>query len=660
MDVKETLTRWSRAYKEPSLFYVPAKKNDDDEYYYVTLHMMVDYFDMVDEKILTDMTIKKMWKKYQQNMDDPYHYKYGSIGQEVYAESVFFVAYDEDGNVADCSLWHDAMSVAEITTTEEISGYNIETYSVTKIPNFKFSWNLYAIKNIPDEKAADDAIEKIGWRQRCFYILSTGEIYLYLFDKYNQESQKWLYKKKKIGKYDYNTNKFRIDSEDDYLTYMVIQDVSFYNNGSPTYRWNGYNDMPQGYDFYAVSSDSCAVAPILRLKKGIYTIKQIVSSTGCELMVPIKVTVDSNKIIYYKTTVNGMIMRAELVDCNDGYHRLYDADTSYNDRYYVDGSKSYGSFETINYTYRLSDNKLLVKQTCSNSMGNNIMGFQIDDISAGEKGRCTYCSGKVVRWYLTAGEYNKIRPKENQMPLSDNTIMYDVYGGFFSKRSLNKQELLETGLQSDRIGTSVSPGSTYFYSDVYLCFGMWANNYKSYEKYDSEDPSTWYKEYQAKPTADEIAAAIDKRSLLEWYESRHSGGEDDYKQVLIKDDGYTKWYVYCSGYQGAYDYHNLTPYEKLLPFAIPHWQQTQKESQVNVVLDYYKSEDADIENMTKYMGRNIYCYNLDRDDNSNVINYTNYHTLLSSEIKRDKDWNEEIFNNFQTEMRHRLFEEQLK
>lgn len=27
MDVKETLTRWSRAYKEPSLFYVPAKKN---------------------------------------------------------------------------------------------------------------------------------------------------------------------------------------------------------------------------------------------------------------------------------------------------------------------------------------------------------------------------------------------------------------------------------------------------------------------------------------------------------------------------------------------------------------------------------------------------------------------------------------------------------
>lgn len=97
-----------------------------------------------------------------------------------------------------------------------------------------------------------------------------------------------------------------------------------------------------------------------------------------------------------------------------------------------------------------------------------------------------------------------------------------------------------------------------------------------------------------------------------------------------------------------------------MPFAIPHWQQTQKESQVNVVLDYYKSEDADIENMTKYMGRNIYCYNLDRDDNSNVINYTNYHTLLSSEIKRDKDWNEEIFNNFQTEMRHRLFEEQLK
>ena len=27
MDVKETLTRWSRAYMEPSLFYVPAKEH---------------------------------------------------------------------------------------------------------------------------------------------------------------------------------------------------------------------------------------------------------------------------------------------------------------------------------------------------------------------------------------------------------------------------------------------------------------------------------------------------------------------------------------------------------------------------------------------------------------------------------------------------------
>ena len=37
MDVKETLTRWSRAYKEPSLFYVPAKKND--EYYLSLIHI---------------------------------------------------------------------------------------------------------------------------------------------------------------------------------------------------------------------------------------------------------------------------------------------------------------------------------------------------------------------------------------------------------------------------------------------------------------------------------------------------------------------------------------------------------------------------------------------------------------------------------------------
>lgn len=658
MDVKETLTRWSKAYMEPSLFYVPAKKNDDDDYYYVTLHMMVDYFDTVDEKILTDMTIEKMWKKYQQNMDDPYHYKYGSIGQEVRAESVFFVAYDEDGNVADCSLWHDAMSVAEITATEEISGYNIETYSVTKIPNFKFSWNLYAIKNIPDEKAADDAIEKIGWHQRCFYILSSGEIYLYLLDKYDQESQKWLYKKKKIGKYDYNTNKFRIDSEDDYLTYMVIQDASFYNNGSPTYRWNGYNDMPQGYDFYAVSSDSCAVAPILRLKKGIYTIKQIVSSTGCELMKPIKVTVDSNKIIYYKTTVNGAIMRAELIDCDDEYHKIYDRNglAENKERWYVDGSKSHGSVETINYTYRVSDYKLLVKQRCANAFGGNISGFRLDSISTGETPRITYTSGKIIRWYLTAGEYNKNRQPENQLPLSDNTIISISYGNnFIPKRPLNKQEILTLGIKRLTTGTSVYPSSsTYFYDNIYMYFRFTGENYKGYPSYDADDSTTWYYSLQNEPTSDEIAAAIDKRTLLEWYQLRN-----EENKIEIKDDGYTKWYIYYVGdsYSNMYDYQNLTFKDKLLDTVFtPH----ENESQLNIVLDYYKSEDADIENMTKYMNRSVSCYNNDRDDNSSVTNYTNYHILLSSEIKRDEDWNEEIFNNFQTEMRHRLFEEQLK
>lgn len=42
MDVKETLTRWSRAYKEPSLFYVPVKK-DELRYATVTIYF-TEYF----------------------------------------------------------------------------------------------------------------------------------------------------------------------------------------------------------------------------------------------------------------------------------------------------------------------------------------------------------------------------------------------------------------------------------------------------------------------------------------------------------------------------------------------------------------------------------------------------------------------------------------
>lgn len=42
MDVKETLTRWSRAYMEPSLFYVPVKK-DELRYATVTIYF-TEYF----------------------------------------------------------------------------------------------------------------------------------------------------------------------------------------------------------------------------------------------------------------------------------------------------------------------------------------------------------------------------------------------------------------------------------------------------------------------------------------------------------------------------------------------------------------------------------------------------------------------------------------
>ena len=362
MDVKETLTRWSRAYKEPSLFYVPTKKND--EYYNITFHMMVDYFDTVDEKILTNMTIEKLWDKYRENTSDWAHAKYGSIGGNVNTESSFFVAYDTDGNIADCSLWRDAMSFSEIAETEEIDEYVIETYRITKVPHMYYGWYRRVIKNIPNEETIDTLFETYQNYNISLYVLHSGEVYMRMFDRYDAETKKYYYKKQKIGTYNYVNGKFSIDDENVYYDYMIIGNNS---------KWNNYNGTPTFFG-YTSSNDNNITAPMLMLKKGTYIIKQIVSATGCELMKPFTITVEEDKTIYYKINLKGLIQRAELVDCNDGYHKLYDGfdSSGSNDKWTIDASKSYGSLETINYTYRLSDNKLLVRQRCSNGYSGSI------------------------------------------------------------------------------------------------------------------------------------------------------------------------------------------------------------------------------------------------------------------------------------------------
>ena len=631
MDKKELLRRWVLGYVEPSLFYLPQK--DSDEYYNITLHMMVDYFDTVDEKILTDMTIKDMYEKYKQNTSDSSYIKYGSIGQECYTESVFFVAYDEKGNIADCSLWRDAMSLAEITTVEEKNGYTLETYSITKIPELT-SWFLKTVKNIIDENALDSVFEDNDFHYggRYLYILTSGDIYIFEVDRYDSETKKNIYKKNKIGQYDYKADKFRIENENFYYNYMIV--------GRPDYAWYNYQNLPNHFNYYSASGwDSNFAVPTLRLKKGTYTIKQVVASKGCELMKPITITVNEDKEIYYKTTINGVIMRSELIDCGDGYHKLYDCENrDWIDKWYIDGSTSQGSWETINYTYRLSDNALLVRQKCTNGYSGNILGCPETLNSE----RVPYYSGKIVRYYTTVGEYNKVH--ENPLPYDDDTVIADMYGyPFFSKRALNEKEMEQMGIVLRNRGTEVSFGTTYFYDKVYMMFGLLSIEYNK--------PSyVGYEDYKNKPTADEIATAINKKTLLEWYEGYSKEGES---REFIKDDGYRKWYiVYKGDLTSLYDYHNLKfPHKLLSEVGTQFW-----DSQVNVVLSYYKSSDADIENLSKYMTESVYCYDYHKD----YIQYKNYHTLLSSEVKQDADWNEEKFNDFQNKSLKKLYEEQLK
>lgn len=647
MDVKETLTRWSRAYMEPSLFYVPAKKNDD-EYYNITLHMMIDYFDTVDEKIYTDMTLVKIYNQNYQRISNWRHAKYGSIGQSVGAESVFFVAYDQDGNVADCSLWRDAMSVAEVTETESYDDYNIELYRVTKIPEIQ-GWSRRVIKNIPNEEAVDNFFTA----NAELFILTSGDVYIKVFDRYDADAKKSYFKRQKIGKYNYNTDKFRIENEEAYLKYMVTGNTA---------QWNTHQGTPSSFDNYNPMNTWNSTVPTLRLKKGTYTIKQIVSTQGCELMKPLTITVNGDEVIYYKTTLNGIIQRAEIVDCNDAYHELYDyPDTfsDYYDKWSADGSKSYGSIETIYYTYRLLDNKLIVKQRCTNGYSGAIKVIDGEPkVIDGEMrtNRNVACYGKIGRYLLTVDGYH------GNLPYDGNTIISYMFNEpFMSKRPLTKQEIDKIGVFNGNTdhGTDIGPSTTYFYDCVYMLFAIGGWIYNEYDK----DPDHLYPEIQSVPTPDEIAATIDKRSLLEWYETRDEEDEYGSHGLIIKDDGHRRWYVFYGGTNyNVYDYHNIDAKQRLMDKTYSSFQSA---SSINVVLDYYKADDIniDVKNITSKSYIKTYDYNYDYNPDGSTttdVFYKNYCTFLSAEFNRDEDWNEEIFNNFQTEMRHRLFEEQLK
>lgn len=654
MDVKETLTRWSRAYMEPSLFYVPAKKSSDDEYYNITFHMMVDYFDTVDEKILTNMTIKQMFEKYEENVTtDKNNIKYGSIGQNYNTESIFFVAYDENGNIADCSLWRDFFSIAEATSTEEKNGYTLDTYSVTKIPELYRT--LFIAKNIADVNTLNAVFEDMSHElYYCLYILASGDIYRFMPDYYDNEAKKWVYKSIKVGEYNYATDKFKIEDEDTYYTFGL-------NNAS--YNWLTPNKVPNNFNYYhAPYKDyyNNSTVPTLRLKKGTYTIKQIVASTGCEIMKPITVAVNGDRTIYYKTTLNGAIMRSECIDCQDSYHELYATqNTGWDDKWFLDESSTQGGWEIINYTYRLSDNALLVRQKCCNSTSNNINGIPGEYMaSTGEKFLITiYYGGKIKKFYTTAGVYNEKHP-DYPLDYPDNTIISSMYSTpFYYKRPLTAEEINKMGIKAydGNRGTNVGSGSTYFYDLKYMYFD-YTTQYSEGHSYD--DHCNEYDILTNEPTAGEIAAAINKKEPLEWYETYIKEGE---AKEFIKDGGHLKYYV---TYKGGiayymYDYHGLNFQQKLLNnVTSPFWD----ESVINTVLDYYKSEDADIENMSKYLNMSVYCYDLIYSDETktSITQYKNYHTMLSSEVKQDPDWNEEKFNKFQTEMRHKLYEEQLK
>ena len=350
MNKKELLRRWVLGYVEPRLFYLPQK--DNDEYYTVTIIPQIDYFDTYDEKVITDVTFGDVYTKGYINASNN---KFGGLAySDMIRESNFYVAYDTQGNVADCSLWRDFMSMAVCRYSDDKGSYILEYYHA---PSFLSDSNqeIRVIKNVPNTDYAKQIFDD-GWGTyynnygvNVLFIFESGDIYVWKL--VDSTTNPWIYEMTRVGNYDYKTDKYCFDDKDFYFTYMILGNY-----------WNTPNNYPISFTASGQVLMNNGHA-ILRLKKGTYTIEQGVSSIGCDMMPEQTITVNGNMTLYYKTTLNGIVIRSELQDCADPYHLLYDNSNNshWKDKWFIE-SGSYGSLECTNYTYRLSDYALQVKQ----------------------------------------------------------------------------------------------------------------------------------------------------------------------------------------------------------------------------------------------------------------------------------------------------------
>ena len=625
MDKKELLRRWVLGYIEPSLFYLPQK--DSDEYYTITIIPQIDYFDTYDEKVITDVTFGDVYTKGYINANNN---KFGGLAySDMIRESNFYVAYDTQGNVADCSLWRDFMSMAVCRYSDNKGSYILEYYHA---PSFLSDSNqeIRVIKNVPNTDYAKQIFDD-GWRtyynnygNSVLFIFESGEIYVWKLA--DSTTNPWTYEMTIVGYYDYKTDKYNFDDKDFYFTYMILGNY-----------WNTPNNYPISF----TASGSVLMNnghAILRLKKGTYTIEQGVSSIGCDMMPTQIITVNGNMTLYYKTTLNGIVIRSELQDCADPYHLLYDNSNNppWKDKWFIE-SGSYGSLECTNYTYRLSDYALQVKQQLVTWCGDG------SNIPSEDGSRINYYTGKHIRFFTTNDG------------TKDGEVIGYMFDNILSKRALTADECSVLGISDYKKGTQVNPTVAYYNANQYVEFSV-----STYYKLPSGYPTS-INEYDYYPTTTEIEEAINKKSLIDWC---RSANDTEYKGEFIKEDEYATYYINGGTTRTINTYQNSSNARNQVLFSDTVY--AYDNSTVNMVVGYEKADTANINEYMKYINNtsqrydHIQLYNEDGSPSGSQTQYKNYVTCVSPEYKISDRWTDEEYSKLQEQMKSKLYEEQLK
>ena len=374
-------------------------------------------------------------------------------------------------------------------------------------------------------------------------------------------------------------------------------------------------------DVLRYSLEDIGKHPTLKLKKGTYTIEQIQSSGGCEIMPPITITVDGDMVIDYHTKLNGYIVRGFLASNPEPSFLISEKEFNNDWSLIYTATGKFETFKSTTQVYDLSDYSLQVEQTIKTAGSGG--GIPIDD-------------GKHLESY-----------KANSMwtVIYNNLHLYEINSTICYPKSLSEDAILNIYSSSywsklgSGLGTDPTNNKINYNSNFHLYFHLDKRNSSTpFNVNELPDISKAEKIISSK-TPDEWIKVVEHTVYL-------TEQINDYYNIRVSDCRHfseiTKNYITPEGKSG-------NCFDDILYF--------EEGSSVNLVDSFSKNEFADIE---KYKKCHQYARRYDvYEKNEEKLIFKNYTTYYSDELKYADDWDEEKFNSVLEQIVDNMFNEQL-